>query len=30
VIEGLEQIDFNTAESRQIAAVFMAMQEKCE
>jgi hypothetical protein len=30
VIEGLEQMDFNTAEGQQIADVFKAMQEKCE
>jgi hypothetical protein len=30
VIEGLEQIDFNTAEGEQIAYVFKAVQEKCE
>ena len=30
VIEGLEQIDFNTAEGQQIADVFKAVQEKCE
>jgi hypothetical protein len=30
VIEGLEQIDFNTIEGQQIADVFKTLQEKCE
>ena len=30
VIEGLEQMDFNTAEGQQIADVFKALQERCE
>jgi hypothetical protein len=30
VIEGLGQIDFNTAQGQQIADVFKAVQEKCE
>ena len=30
VIEGLEQMDFNTAEGQQIADVFKTLQERCE
>lgn len=30
VIEGLERMDFNTAEGQQIADVFKTLQERCE
>jgi hypothetical protein len=30
VIEGLERIDFNTAEGQEIAGVFKKLQEKCQ
>jgi hypothetical protein len=30
VVEGLERVDFNSAEGQQIAEVFKAVQEKCE
>ncbi len=30
VIEGLERMDFNTAEGQQTADVFKTLQERCE